>query len=126
MDIHLGLQMSCSATEPIGQKTFIFKDGGWQEAIKQPSCSHITTIRLLSWNIDFQAQGGPIRMAGALQYLEELITTISAEIPVMIFLQEMVANDLELIKSASWIRSHFAITDVDPSNWSSPTYGTTT
>lgn len=65
-------------------------------------------------------------MVGALQYLEELITTISTEIPVIIFLQEMVANDLELVKSASWIRSRFAITDVDPSNWSSPTYGTTT
>lgn len=65
-------------------------------------------------------------MAGALQYLEELITIISTEIPVIILLQEMVANDLKLIKSASWIRSRFAITDVDPSNWGSPTYGTTT
>lgn len=126
MDIHLGLHMSRSTTEPIEQETFIFKDDGWQEAIQQSSSSPITTIRLLSWNIDFQAQGGPIRMAGALHYLEELITTISAEIPVIIFLQEMVANDLKLIKSASWIRSRFAITDVDPSNWSSFTYGTTT
>lgn len=126
MDIHVGLHMSRSTTEPIEQETFIFKDDGWQEAIQQSSSSPITTIKLLSWNIDFQAQGGPIRMAGALHYLEELITTISAEIPVMIFLQEMVANDLKLIKSASWIRSRFAITDVDPSNWSSSTYGTTT
>ena len=126
MDIHLGLHMSRSTTEPIEQETFIFKDDGWQEAIQQSSSSPITTIRLLSWNIDFQAQGGPIRMAGALHYLEELITTISAEIPVIIFLQEMVANDLKLIKSASWIRSRFAITDVDPSNLSSFTYGTTT
>lgn len=126
MDIHLGLHMSRSTVEPVEQKTFIFKDDGWQEAFKQSSSSPITTIKLLSWNIDFQAQGGPIRMAGALQYLEELITTISTEIPVIIFLQEMVANDLELIKSASWIRSRFAITDVDPSNWSSPPYGTTT
>lgn len=122
----LGLHMSRSATEPIQQKTFIFKDGGWQETIKQPSYSPISIIRLLSWNIDFQAPGGPIRMAGAMQYLEELITTIPADIPVIIFLQEMVANDLELIKSAPWIRSHFSITDIDPSNWSAPTYGTTT
>lgn len=112
--------------EPIEQETFIFKDDGWQEAIKKSSSSPITAIRLISWNIDFQAQGGPIRMAGALQYLGELITTIPAETPVIIFFQEMVANDLELIISASWIRSGFAITDVDPSNWSSPTYGTTT
>lgn len=78
MGIHLGLHMSRSTTEPIEQKTFIFKDDGLQEAIKPSSSSPITTIRLLSWNIDFQAQGGLIRMAGALQYLEELITTISA------------------------------------------------
>lgn len=93
--------MSRSAIEPVEQKTVIFKDDGWQEAIKQSSSSPITTIKLLSWTIDFQAQGGPIRMAAALQYLEELITTISTEIPVKIFLQEMDANDLELTKSTS-------------------------
>lgn len=126
MDVHLGLHMSRSATEPIEQKAFMFKDGGWQGTTKQPSCSPTSIIRLLSWNIDFQAQGGPIRMAGALQYLEELISTFPAEIPVMILFQEMVANDLKLIKSAPWIRSQFVITDTDVSNWSSPTYGTTT
>ncbi|KAL8648678.1 MAG: hypothetical protein Q9210_004839 [Variospora velana] len=46
--------------------------------------------------------------------------------PLVIFLEEMTPDTLELIRNASWIRKIFNLTDIDPSNWRSARYGTTT
>ena len=64
-------------------------------------------------------------MTAALNYLESITRNMSPNSPVIIFFQEMVPSDLELIKSFLWIQSSFVLTDVSPYNWLS-SYGTTT
>jgi tyrosyl-DNA phosphodiesterase 2 len=65
-------------------------------------------------------------MKAALNYLETLVSSIGNDVPVMIFLQEMLPSDLEQIQAAKWIRERFYITDMSHQYWESMWYGTTT
>lgn len=65
-------------------------------------------------------------MAGALRYLEGLINTFPRELPLIIFFQEVVRNDLMLLQAAPWVRARFVLTDTDAIHWKAPYYGTTT
>ncbi|KAI4088213.1 MAG: hypothetical protein LQ348_004066 [Seirophora lacunosa] len=85
-----------------------------------------SSFRLITWNIDFQAQGGHLRMAAALRYLEQLTSEAPKTLPLVIFLQEMTRVTLSLIQKAPWIQKRFNLTDIDPSNWRGAEYGTTT
>ncbi|KAL3471147.1 Endonuclease/exonuclease/phosphatase [Aspergillus californicus] len=84
-------------------------------------------INLISWNIDFQVPAPNERMSTALQYLDTLIAEHNNQYdsPTVIFFQEMVASDLNLIEQALWIREKFYVTDISPNNWRS-SYGTVT
>ncbi|EAL93660.1 endonuclease/exonuclease/phosphatase family protein [Aspergillus fumigatus Af293] len=85
-----------------------------------------TRIRLTTWNIDFQTPLGRERMAAALEYLSDQHNTQpDNEIPSIIFLQEMVESDLQLIQESGWIREKFFITDISSDHWRG-SYGTTT
>ncbi|KAL4898014.1 Endonuclease/exonuclease/phosphatase [Aspergillus ambiguus] len=81
----------------------------------------VNQIRLTTWNIDFQVPCKKERTAAALRYLSQR----PSPVPQVIFLQEMVASDLELIKSTPWIQTNFYITDYSPQHWLAR-YGTTT
>ena len=126
MDVKSELRMSNSSNEPKGQKAYAFSSGNWQGTVGRSPSPSISKIRLITWNIDFQAQAGPIRMASALRYLESLVGTFPSNLPVIIHFQEMVANDLKLLQAAPWIRARFALSDIDTTNWQTPYYGTTT
>lgn len=126
MDVRTELRMSSSSDKPKPQKAYAFSGGNWQVTSGGSPSPSISKIRIITWNIDFQAQGGPIRMMGALRYLESLIGTFTANLPVVVHLQEMVANDLKMLQEAPWIRARFAMSDIDTTNWQNPYYGTTT
>ena len=83
-------------------------------------------IRLISWNIDFMAGYAEERMSAALQYLDKLVTSTPPEIPVVLFLQEMISSDLEQIRESEWVKKRFQVTDFDNQNWTGFMYGTTT
>ena len=109
------------------QSFYRFFKGLWQISSTAVTSEESTSmIRLISWNIDSQAPGGPLRMAAALRYLEQLVDDAPSSIPVVIFLQEMTPSDLRLIQAAHWVRDRFSISDLDGSSWQSPFYGTTT
>ena len=118
--------MSHAHPLPAEQKTYTFTGGSWQASIEKLSSQTVSTIRLITWNIDAEAQGGPIRMTGALRYLEALINSLPPSLPLIICFQELVPNDLKLLQAASWIRARFTLTDIDPVNWRTPYYGTAT
>ncbi|CAF9915211.1 MAG: hypothetical protein ALECFALPRED_010042 [Alectoria fallacina] len=108
-----------------------FANGIWKEN-GHPSpttdlLSNDIKVKLVIWNIDFQAVAGPQRMAAALQHLHKTLisSSLSAETPTVISFQEMTSSDLDIIQSTSWIQSRFRITDISPINWLSR-YGTTT
>lgn len=112
---------------PRPQSLYQYRDASWQPADKKTSASSLgSTFRLITWNIDCQAQGGALRMAAALQYLEQLTNEAPPTVPVVVFLQEMTPVDLKLIQDAVWVQGRFHLTDMDTSNWQGGWYGTTT
>ncbi|KAG2413509.1 hypothetical protein HFD88_002698 [Aspergillus terreus] len=86
------------------------------------STSTLRNLRLTTWNIDFQVPCKNERTAAALRYLSQ---RPPAPYPEVIFLQEMVASDLELIKATPWVQDNFYITDFSTQHWLG-SYGTTT
>ena len=111
------------------QSLYRYIDNCWQsddlDGETNPSIPLNLTFRLISWNIDCQAQGKSIRMAAALSYLEQLIEKSPPTMPIVLFLQEMTSIDLVLIQAAPWIQARFDLTDIDPSHWQGY-YDTTT
>lgn len=89
--------------------------------------SKIHELGLYSWNIDFRIPFASSRMLAALSHLQHLITTsASPSQATVIYLQECIPSDLDLIAANPWIREHFAITDISSENWASSQYGTIT
>ncbi|KAL8936638.1 MAG: hypothetical protein Q9216_004823 [Gyalolechia sp. 2 TL-2023] len=114
---------------PRPQPLYHFRGNSWQTTNQNPAPPALTTastFRLVTWNIDCQAQGGNLRMVAALRYLEQLTKEAPPSIPLVLFLQEMTPSDLQLIQAAPWVRAQFFLTDVDSKNWQSDWYGTTT
>ncbi|KAF4215579.1 hypothetical protein CNMCM8980_010585 [Aspergillus fumigatiaffinis] len=94
--------------------------------LHQPHTRNIARIRLTTWNIDFQTPLGRERMAAALEYLSHQHSIQpDDETPSIIFLQEMVESDLQLIQESAWIQEKFFITDTSSDHWRG-SYGTTT
>ena len=91
------------------------------------STSDLSSLVVLSWNIDFMAPEPRARMASALNHLEHLISEIPSSSAVVILLQEMMedarqhsldsATDLSQIAQAPWVQSSFNVTDLDGSRW---------
>ncbi|KAF2871408.1 Endonuclease/exonuclease/phosphatase [Massariosphaeria phaeospora] len=82
------------------------------------------TLRLISWNIDFSTPFAEERMSAALEHLEDLILSAGADVPVVVYLQEMENADLELIRESRWIQDRFILTEMNARNWQA-SYGTT-
>jgi tyrosyl-DNA phosphodiesterase 2 len=94
--------------------------------LRQSYSKNVTRIRLTTWNIDFQTPHGHERMAAALEYLSHQHSTQhDDETPSIIFLQEMVGSDLQLIQESGWVQEKFFITDTSSDYWRG-SYGTTT
>lgn len=109
------------------------ENGTWTSTTTQPPkvtysepAFNPKAIRLISWNIDILVGFAEERMTAALEYLDGLVASTPADIPVVVFLQEMGLSDLEQIRDSKWIRERFNITEVDGKHWLSPLYGTTT
>ena len=64
------------------------------------------------------------RMQTALNHLHSLIA--KSNIPSIIFLNEMLVSDLEVIQSQPWIQQDYNITDINDEFWESGHYGTVT
>lgn len=97
------------------------------DATQQRSPTNTDKLRLLSWNIDFSTPAPTERMTEALKYLNKLQNEHDNRRgpPTVIFFQEMVHSDLELLQNAPWIREKFYLTDMSDQHWRG-TYGTTT
>lgn len=113
--------------DPRPQPFFAFKDGTWQMSSGNeiPTYTTLPTIKLLSWNIDFQASAAQARMERALDYLHELVSAIPPDTPSIILLQEITSSDLDVVQGADWIQKHFHLTDLSARHWLSH-YGTIT
>jgi tyrosyl-DNA phosphodiesterase 2 len=125
--------------EPQSQLCHIYEEGTWipmsvTNPCDAPERTPITQIRVITWNIDFMAPQPRARMASALAYLEQLVSAIPTNCAVVIHLQEMMdkrkpssdgANDIQQLLNASWVQSHFSITDISTRDWAT-SYGQVT
>lgn len=129
---------------PVSQPFFTFNYGDWHpsppSSYPQANNPSFQSLYLLTWNIDFRAPYPRARMAAALAYLENLLTSIPSTSPVVIFLQEMQeqrlplqnlsgqshhqpvddeqqADDLTQLRSAPWVQERFHLTDIDTAHW---------
>ena len=126
---------------PEPQPYYTFDDAtyGWTAAsdsiTPDASDSPISSLAVVSWNIDFMAPESSARMESALNYLERLISTIPASSAIVILLQEMMeetyrispesAKDLSQIAQAPWVQARFNVTDLDGRTWGA-SYGQVT
>lgn len=85
----------------------------------------IKSLALYSWNIDFMLPFPDSRMTAAIRHLESLVAQQPAPTATVIFLNECLKSDLQLITSDPWIRRLFQVTDMDGTYWQSGHYGTT-
>ena len=113
--------------DPRPQPFYTFQQSLWQQghAADTPVYDRLSPIKLISWNIDFQAPYGRERMRRALTYLQQLVASLPPEVPSVILLQEMEDEDLFAIQTTDWIRQNFHTTDINTRNWLS-SYGTIT
>lgn len=93
------------------------------------SAADLHALVLVTWNIDFMLPLTSARMLSALSHVERLLfrsNSSSPSSPAIIFLQEMLVSDLQLLQSTPWIRQYFHMTDIDRTYWESGYYGTCT
>jgi tyrosyl-DNA phosphodiesterase 2 len=89
----------------------------------------LCNIALITWNIDFVLPLTSARLSAALSHLKSLLfPSLSSPpaTPTIVFLQEMLVSDLQLLQSTTWVRENFCLTDIDDKYWESGHYGTAT
>lgn len=89
----------------------------------------IHNIALITWNIDFMLPLTSARLSAALSHLKSLLfpsPSSAPATPTIVFLQEMLVSDLQLLQSTTWVRENFCLTDIDDKYWESGHYGTVT
>ncbi|KAI9043807.1 endonuclease/exonuclease/phosphatase family protein [Aspergillus affinis] len=119
--------MSRTLDAPIHQPFYQFTNENWEpvnpDATTTTKAKPLHILHLATWNIDYRAPCPDKRMTKALQYLSTLhnifsnttsntTSNSSSTSPSIIFLQEMIPSDLDLIQQTPWIRIHFYITDI--------------
>ena len=93
------------------------------------SSADLHSFALVTWNIDFMLPLTSARLSSALSHLSSILLPPSSSPPpnpAIIFFQEMLVSDLQLIQSMPWIRDKFYLTDIDSTYWESGYYGTCT
>lgn len=76
--------------EPKKQSFYTFSDDTWlpltETANQSIQADRLTSLALVSWNIDFMAPEPQARMASALKHLETVVSTVPLSSAVVIFL----------------------------------------
>ncbi|KAK4508143.1 hypothetical protein PRZ48_001881 [Zasmidium cellare] len=116
--------------KPYDQPYYTWTGNEWKandaSSSTNQTASDISKLALLSWNIDFMLPYADSRMSKGISHLKSFIDkdTEKTSTANVIYLQECVETDLELLASHPWIRETFVLTDVDISYWQSGHYGT--
>jgi tyrosyl-DNA phosphodiesterase 2 len=131
VELHAKTNMPWTLDEPHKQPFYEFNHDEWHPHQPADTTSRgptdITRLALYAWNIDFMLPFPGSRMRGAISHLQDLIASegpASSSTATIIYLQECVRSDLDLLASHAWIRDSFVITDLNPDHWQSGYYGT--
>lgn len=66
------------------------------------------------------------RMKIALRHLQKLVSELDQATASVIYLQESLESDMNLIASDPWVQENYALSDIGIENWQSGHYGTVT
>jgi tyrosyl-DNA phosphodiesterase 2 len=81
---------------------------------------HPSSIKIVTWNVDFQSPQVRARVHVALQYLEKHVFKCprgEAPEPCVIMLQEVHSDALPHLLDYGWIRDHFVVTPINHTRW---------
>ena len=124
-----------SFDEPWKQPYYIYHQEKtiWNSVEAKPSdgmpfdkIAAVKRLSLYSWNIDFMLPFPDARMKAALRHLEKLVEGLDPDTASVVYLQECVESDINLITSDEWVRNNFTLSDINTDNWQSGHYGTVT
>ncbi|KAL5525810.1 hypothetical protein ACEPAG_7147 [Sanghuangporus baumii] len=79
-----------------------------------------TSLRLLTWNVDFMASYAVDRLKCTLDHIQRDVfncTDGNAPEPCVILLQEIEAEVIPVLLSNEWVRAHFQVTPISKWNW---------
>lgn len=115
------------AFDPV-TSSWISKSPSSADTAQHNKSARTTNITLYTWNIDFMLPFAEARMKSALAHLDSLTNpkSLPPSTAPVIFLQECTPTDLITIAATPWVRERFHLTDLDPANWATTQYGTTT
>lgn len=119
------------ADKPHAQGYYAFDAAASSWVPKPPSpvengSQEITNLALYTWNVDFMLPFAEARMKPALAHLDSLTKPPPPTTASIIYLQECTPEDLTTISNTPWVRERYHLLDVDPTNWATTHYGTTT
>lgn len=124
------------ADKPHAQSYYAFQPATSSWAPKSPSTIEngtqtqgsqaITNLALYTWNVDFMLPFAEARMKPALAHLDSLTKPLPPTTASVIYLQECTPEDLTTITDTPWVRERYHLLDIDPTNWATTHYGTTT
>lgn len=116
--------------EPWKQTVYSYSMGraSWQPNTSEPDqgSNSPKTLALYSWNIDFMLPYPDSRMKIGLRHLESLINALPSDTASVLYLQECLESDIEVVTSDTWVRKHFNLSDTNTDNWQNGHYGTIT
>lgn len=113
-------------------KYFHPEKGAWKHVSRrkiEEQKHHPSSIKVVTWNIDFQSAYVEERLEAVLRHLETTVFKCpsgEAPEPCCIMLQEVHRDVLPCILEDSWVRDHFVVTPVNNDKWPDPVYGNVT
>ncbi|KAH9938708.1 Endonuclease/exonuclease/phosphatase [Fomitopsis serialis] len=92
-----------------------------------------TSIRLVSWNVDFMAPNADARLRCALDHIRSALEGQAggadageSPVPCCILLQEIEGEAMSVLLKHRWVREHFIAIPTSANTWPSPRYGNVT
>ncbi|PCH41563.1 hypothetical protein WOLCODRAFT_137470 [Wolfiporia cocos MD-104 SS10] len=115
---------------PLVPRRYDPDDDDWKPAVDTSTADDVaapTSIRLVTWNIDFQSQRVDERFLAALEHIREVICSDQESTaippPCCILLQEVSGGVFPQLLSHPWVREHFTITPSSVNEWPVVWYG---
>lgn len=96
------------------------KASGWaQLSLPSKAAAAPSSIRVISWNVDFMAEHADHRLMCALDHLQSTVVK-GSEIPTSppcILLQEVEDEAIHVILDHSWVQENFNVSPISSSDW---------
>lgn len=115
---------------PLTPISFSFVQGRWEHALPRVDRAP-SSIKLVTWNVDYQSLNASERLVYILDHLRDNLASPrgppGTPDPCCILLQEVAYNAFDAILCNSWVRTHFAVVPASPVMWPrDATYGNVT